>query len=140
MKRHIYFRAKRLDNDEWVYGQYYHNYQVTGEGITNQHFIMERTKHHETKPRQINPKTLGQYIGMKDEDMRVIYEDDIVGFVKTHNKEPYIGLVKYCPEVAGFMLTSKEAWCATEFGAGTVNLEVIGNTHDNPELLETEDD
>ena len=83
----------------------------------------------------VNDMELSEFTGLKDKNGVKIYEDDIVMFTKAHNEESYVGLVKYCQEVAGFMLTSKEDWCATEFGLSTVNLKIIGNIYDNPELI-----
>ena len=74
------------------------------------------------------PDTVGQFSGIKDKDGKEIYEGDIVlkrarGVEKERILEVvYIG--------GGFSLGTWEAlyWNADR-------LEVIGNIHDNPELL-----
>ena len=136
--RRILFRAKKLGTNEWVYGHYYHKAGMEGEGekvqLHNQHFIVEQTKYHEIKHTQIDPNTLGQLV--IDKYGATVFEDDIIKFVKTHNKKSYIGRVEYCSGVAAFMLTSNKIWCSAEFGIGISDLEVIGNIYDNPELLQ----
>ena len=78
-----------------------------------------------------------QFIGIIDVNDVEIYKSDIVSFTKTHNNENYIGIVNYCCDVAGFMLEAiHEHWYSFEFGLGTVNLKVIGNKYETPELME----
>lgn len=78
-----------------------------------------------------------RFIGLIDICSAEIYEADIVSFTKTHNNESYIGEVQYHIDVAGFMLetVNNDPWYSFEFGLGTVNLKVLGNRYEDPELM-----
>ena len=92
----------------------------------------------------VNPETVGQYTGLTDKNGTKIFEGDIIKHHKTlwgaDNTD--IGIIKWHQKTCRFYRTSKfdtihmiEIWedTATEY-------EVIGNIHDNPELLESEVD
>ncbi|MDD2519121.1 MAG: YopX family protein [Bacilli bacterium] len=79
---------------------------------------------------------LMQYTGFKDKNGTEIYEGDIIksiGYVK-----PYLQDIKYNEKLGGYYIN----FCYTEnieyvrLGEKTKFIKVIGNIHDNPELLE----
>ena len=130
MIRRIIFRAKKLDDGEWVYGHYYQRYEITSEGGINEHYIVEHTRHHQTEHHMINPKTLGQYTGRKAIKVKEIFEGDIV-------REPQEGTIwKIKHEECYWKLIGMDG--DTDFlpNYSDEELEIIGNIHDNPELLE----
>ena len=51
-------------------------------------------------------------------------------------EEDFIGEVYFDQDEVGFMLRNKECWDRIAYGSECY--EVIGNIHDNPELLEVE--
>lgn len=114
--RTIKFRAKSLHTGEWHYGDLI---QPKDDAV----FIQERG----TAGFLSDPKTVGQFTGMLDKNGKEIYFDDIVS-----DKYGDIGSVVWCSD-----WTMRVDW-----GGGEIHfidphwgLEVIGNIHDNPELL-----
>ena len=73
-----------------------------------------------------------QYTGKKDINSRRIFEKDIVSF-RTLNGTELIGKIKYYEEAASFLIAAKEHYA--EYLNGVYDLEVIGNIHENKELL-----
>lgn len=120
MREHKY-RGKRLDNGEWVYG----GLIADGKGNYAIAKLVILNNCNTASVHMVDPATVGQYTGLKDKNGKEIYEGDIV-----HWNE-YVGKVIF-----------KNGLFARKFknvSAPLVSLllvtEVIGNIHDNPELL-----
>ena len=75
MNREIKFRGKRLDNGEWVYGN------LQQQAVNNEEWyitsITSPFNEFLNESHIINPKTVGQYTGLKDKNSKEIYEGDI---------------------------------------------------------------
>lgn len=127
--RDILFRGK-TEKGEWVYGDLLHpdNY---GNGYSIEDFTKDKNNCFD-----VIPETVGQYTGLTDKNGKMIFEGDIVSF-KRINALGYttsrIGDVKYYDELPIFyiMATTGDAWDWAE----CEDIEVIGNIHDNPELI-----
>jgi len=72
-----------------------------------------------------------QYTGVKDKNGKEIYENDIIKYTQRYfNTEKTDELTK----VVKFDF---DRWNIFETGAGEVNIEIIGNIFENPNLLDT---
>lgn len=133
MSREIKFRAKRLNNNEFVTGYYLP--MVYG----HKHFIYLPLEYLNEHSRiEIDPKTLDQYTGLKDKNGKEIYEGDVVRIwadpkdyngYKGHN---YIGVVEWDEFILGFISSDGHGLKDFEF------IEIVGNIYENPELLNKE--
>jgi uncharacterized phage protein (TIGR01671 family) len=131
MMREILFRGKPVNK---VYGNgfIYGSLGVIREGLVAIYNCLEFT---EDIRQLIIPETVGQYTGLNDKNGTKIFEGDIVKYGDTINKvvfEQRNGTAYF-----GVVMDDTETWhfCHLTSAAG---MEVIGNIHDNPELLESE--
>ena len=114
--REILFRGKRVDNCEWAYGYY------TVCRVTDDHVIDGKECNH-----VVIPGTVGQYTGENDKNGRKIFEGDIVRVNDKYVDAVIFSNGCFCME-SQIMMFEFTYQCFDE-------IEVIGNIHDNPELL-----
>jgi uncharacterized phage protein (TIGR01671 family) len=134
------FRGKRVDNGEWVHGN--------SLNLGDRHFIIPTiTNGSWSKDRlslkflspcyEVDPATVGQYTGLKDKNGRGIYEGDVVEMIGAYGV-PFRREAKY---VNGYYIPLVKI----EYGYNAIDTynpseyEVIGNIHENPELLAKEE-
>lgn len=135
--REILFRGKRADNGQWVEGFYAKSGDKTFIIIDNDIAVGYVTM------KEIIPKTVGQYTGLTDRNGTRIFEGDIVemhGGCDAMDMREYdircmvvYGRTGYGADI-GFAGAYKSGMRVSLMGEGS--LTVIGNIHDNPELLE----
>ena len=128
MKDRYLYRAKRIDNGEWVEGYLYR--------LSENHppFIMLSDRRGESH--EVDPSTICQCTGLKDKNGELIWENDVCKYYNPEDKDG-IAIIKedYASWISGtirqteimtpmFYLKCGEEW------------EVIGNIFDNLELLE----
>ena len=86
----------------------------------------------------VDPATVGQFTGMLDKNGREIYEGDIIKIVEKFDDENvYTGNGVVCFEEGIYELQNGKhfAYLGWLMHNDDIKLEVIGNIHDNPELL-----
>lgn len=125
--KEILFRAKRIDNGEWVEGlPWKKKYN------TNKLFIScFPDKDDNEEAFVVVPETIGQYIGLCDRNGTQIFAGDIVSYRGEH------AVIVYDEETARFCL-SFDTWSTDFDHLYGKDVEVIGNAYDNPELREGE--
>ena len=133
MREHMgLYRGKRIDNGEWVEGFYinlggkYH-YILDGQlDITRGY--PDLIKH------PVDPDTVGECTGLRDKNGKLIFEGDIV-----RCDELFTAVVKWDSSHARFVLAiiyEAEIDDYVNLTRGKAdNLAVIGNIHDNKEIL-----
>lgn len=132
MNREIKFRGKDFLKEEWVYGDL----------VKTKNFVaIKKTNGDYFHPTQVLPNTVGQYTGLKDCNDKEIYEGDILQYIgkrKDNMNKVYRRKVVFHEGM--FALLSKElpAYSALNYHCmedGRSAWSVIGNIHDNPELM-----
>ena len=143
MNREILFKAKRIDNGEWVEGQYaYITNPLAEDGKPIKHLICTGTNIFNDL---IDPDTLCQYTGLTDKNGKKIWENDIVKCLKrTEGYELY--QVVWRNEFADFGVEPIKPKYGAKYPIGLSDgvtlcghdYRAFGNIFDNPELLEVE--
>lgn len=147
--REILFKAKRIDNGEWVEGYLFDNGL---DGKEKKYFIggLIIEKYNGTACDEwditgidfceIDPETLCQFTGLCDKNGKRIWENDVVWLV-CDGKEHIYQIVWDNSEL-DFKATKGEENYGTnyEYLLCCDEIEVIGNIFDNKELLQEESD
>lgn len=136
----IKFRGKRVDNGEWVYGYY-----MSDLNMLVKHVIYTIGQEYNSHI-QVDPETVGQYIGVKDANGTDVYKGDVFGTqIEGYSENCVVEYDECC-----FVLSNGKKkrpintqeksihnWLPVGTGsAGYAPFEMIGNIHDNPNLLQ----
>ena len=125
--REILFRGKTTDSGEWVEGYYVHYDDIKDNGKDDCDYIVQKHNGVQFPFVQVIPETVGQHTGLTDKNGTKIFEWDIV----KHSIGTFV--VKYLDGM--FCCSCIEAEYLTNLGSLSNDCVVIGNIHDNPELL-----
>ena len=136
--REILFRGKRKDNGKWVEGGFF-------EWLKQPYIVANITDSYAKTNYEVIPETVGQYTGLTDKNGKKIFEGDI--FKPFDDEICYVAWIEHFSTL-GLMVHS--TWREKKRGKETLHfskgwtylteysldeLEIIGNIHDNPELL-----
>ena len=132
MNREILFRGKDTIYRKWIYGDL-----LTCASCTQIWQDSDSGKF----PASVIPETVGQYTGLTDKGGKRIFEGDII---EAHFDELF-------PNLAATLIVvwSDYGWFGRDMEGNVDSLErkwvsdffeIIGNIHDNPDLLEVSDD
>lgn len=127
MNRKIKFRGKRVDNGEWVYGFLIYDFS---ESYHSENYLDVPPRTYQILDLNgnrytVNPETMGQLLGYG------VYEGDIMD-IRGDGK---LRVAEYDEMECGATLTPYyEARTFGELGVRG-RLDVVGNIHDNPELI-----
>lgn len=140
--REILFKAKRIDNGEWIEGSllnldsdsgycYIVPTYETASTLPIKSLILDRMK-------LVDPETICQFTGLTDKDGKKIWENDIVTCQTKYGGD--IGKVvfhngKFCVLWNSVYHHPWNGKCENYYGINTKN-SVKGSVFDNPELLQ----
>ncbi|OED34248.1 hypothetical protein AB832_07780 [Flavobacteriaceae bacterium (ex Bugula neritina AB1)] len=138
--REIKFRGKCVDTGRWIYGFYSFDMEYNAPMImqleTVSNYPHEPESQHQ-KLYQVDPKTVGQYTGLKDAKGVEIYEGDIVE-CKTKERDGLLGRIFTTSYLMGNIYYKGNSFCVHNEGVynnlaltccGIVS--VIGNIHES---------
>lgn len=159
--REILFRGRKTDDEKWVYGFYVHLYCISKDMETHRiydHFAATDCGDFYPDWYEVDAATVGQYTGLLDKNGVRIFEGDII---RMHGNKLDLAVIHFgefgCVDVELEAKTDKvigwyykplptdaisqvEPFCwefqLNEMWVRESGIEVIGNIHDNPELLE----
>lgn len=134
--REILFRGKRVDNGKWVKG-----FLSKSRNIEEKPALLKPCIDYEEKGVMMSsivaPETVGQFTGLTDKNGNKIFEGDIVTYDKEYGGETREkGTVYWCEGAFGVENVQDEEDSGLLGVFVNHQLEIIGNIHDNPELLE----
>lgn len=133
MKREIKFRGKRKDKNLWIYGYYSEIEFCDGNG-RGSYIKMDGYT-----PIEVITETVGQFTGLTDKNGKEIYEGDIVKV--NIERADFVTLVTWGRNSKGWKLkcdrTNIDKWGTIKYYSlpASDRIEIIGNIHDKPDLL-----
>lgn len=157
--RTIKFKGKRVKDGQWIYGNLADYSSTILRDTINKKVIFSNIVSFATdnfgfvvNDCEVDPDTVGQFTGLKDKNGKEIYEGDIFGIPCKDVKNHFYRMVEYCCD--GFYLVDNckdvkygdllhreisldgnYSGMAKELRYSGSDYCVVGNIHDNPELL-----
>ena len=137
--REIKFRGKRTDTGEWVYGSL-----MQWENGQTVIWVSNPIDSNVLMKYAVDPDTVGQYTGLKDRNGTDVWEGDIlmcIGQRGDNKGHKYYRNVlfengSFCMNVKYYRINSPLCNHIVTIVNKELDWEVIGNIHDDPELLE----
>lgn len=140
--REILFKAKRIDNGEWVEGYYVHANKTLCKNDV--HVIFNGCDLSIAAEQEVDPETVCQYTGLTDRNGMKVFEGDILKFTDEFNGYEWIGRMEFGNPNAEYTwgwqlvyISGEEAnvdtLCWFDMEESGAYSEVIGNIHDKEE-------
>ncbi|UQX52305.1 YopX family protein [Cytobacillus pseudoceanisediminis] len=137
--REIKYRGLEVLTGDWVHG----SHVKTGAGM---HYILPQNLIGGSVQYHVDKETVGQYIGLKDKNGKEVVDADVVKWTRISYTDCSRNEIHETVEIVGRIYWHETMWAVKAAnGAGyllmpyyleTDEFEVIGNIHENPELLE----
>ena len=129
--REILFKAKRIDNGEWVEGTPIFDYRDEQWRIIMELDYSTGTCITSDRAPRVIAKTICQYTGLTDKNGNKIWENDLV----LDSEEGELYKMVWCHDSMRYCV-EKTGGFDYEFDSSyAISLEVIGNVFDNADLL-----
>ena len=132
--REIKFRGQRVDDKQWVCGYYTYEFErgYCYEAYDDVPSRCSYISNENGEYYKVIPSTIGQYTGLDDKNGVKIFEGDIV---REHGND-YTPIYQNGIYMAYNVDKINDPYVSTQFNVIWRNdCEVIGNIHDNPELM-----
>lgn len=141
MNREILFRGKSIGTGEWLYG-YLFNYGLTApSNVPCISVCVPKSWKEAYNLYAVSPGTIGQYTGLKDRNGKKIFEGDILEYIgkrKDNMNKVYRRKVVFRKGMFALLSKELQTYSALNYHYmkdGRSVWRVIGNIHDNPELM-----
>lgn len=145
MKSRYLFRAKRINDAQWIEGYLIYSFTGVPFIVTEYDHILALVARDE-----VDPETICQCTGLRDDNGTPIFENDVLSLTDKVNDYEWKAVVKFGNPNAEYVwgwwlipLTKCDAnkdillWIETELN--TIECRVINNIFDNKKLLESEE-
>lgn len=153
--REILFRGKREDKGKWAYGDYLSPTTLVPDTFISCEEVLNEYGDIGDVCYKVIPETVGQYTGLTDKNGNKIFEGDILRYSYEYEGSPWLKGRSLTDEDYRTGVVFWQYWrgswavCAHEknqninqdvyvYCRNPNRVEIIGNIHDNPELLEDE--
>lgn len=128
--RDIKFRGFSKDENRFIYGDLVHNkgcqaYRIIENFTLSGNFPNGNYEvYEESGIYLVDPETIGQFTGLQDKNGKDIYEGDVIIVNKFESEAEYQFIINDIRQMPNEMFGSNVNW-----------IEIIGNIHENKDLL-----